>query len=242
MMHSKSLIVLFLYLIPISGFSQHSNWLLQGENGEHLNYKFIDDDSRDPFNFVVFPTYVDSSGNNYSGIATQRVNNSFNKVFLDSICINNGRMYSYAKRYNLSNMETPISISYTNEYTYNSQHSGKIKIEANYDIQNNKISSITLTILKKGLSFYCRIQFVKENVIKQKTVIQRNNDEIALKNPIYTKYKGKFKEREDLKKYFNLFPEIISQEIIDTCIRLGALDASQVIIPVIYGNCNYQKK
>ena len=240
-MYSKSFIILFFYLIPLSGFSQQSKWLLQGENGEHLSYKFIDDGSRDPFNSVVFPIYVDSLGNNYTGIATQRINNNSNKVSLDSMCINNGRMYNYSKEYNLSNMENPVSISYTNEYSYNSQPSGRVKIEANYDIQNNKISSITLTVLKKGLSFYCRIQYVKENVIKQKTVIQRNNDEIALKNPVYTKYGGKFKEKEELKKYFKLFPEIMSQEIIDTCVRLGALNDDPVIAPIIYGNCNLKK-
>ncbi|TXH55271.1 MAG: hypothetical protein E6Q89_06995 [Bacteroidia bacterium] len=250
----KYLIILFPNLITLFGFSQNlksMDHFLTGENNENLGYKFSINYSFNPFGEVFDPIFIDSVGNPYTGMATKllyprKTPNDTKKTELDSMCIFEGVMFGYAKKYTSSNLENAVAITYTNSLSYNPQSSNypfnKYQIEASYHnhIKARKLVFVKITVYKENLAFSCHIDYSKKN-IKTKTTIKRISNELGPKYSTWMKHETKFKEKKDLQQYFKLFPEIISQEITDICIRLGTFNDELVTDPVISGNCNYAK-
>lgn len=253
-MRFKYIIILFLNTITLFGFSQNikqTDYFLTGENNERLGYKFSSNYSLNPLGEVFNPIFIDSIGNPYTGIATKllyprKTPNDIKRTELDSMCVFEGIMFGYAKKYASSNQENAIVITYTNSLSYNPQSPkspfNKYQIEASYNnyIKPRKLVVVKITVYKENLAFSCHIDYSKNN-IKTKTTIKRISNELGLKYSTWMKHKTKFKEKKDLQQYFKLFPEIIYQEITDICIRLGMFNDEQITDPVINGNCNYTK-
>ncbi|HLW41981.1 MAG TPA: hypothetical protein VKY82_06400 [Flavobacterium sp.] len=224
---------------------------LKGLNNE-VDYEFSSTYRYNPLNegFTSEPNYLDSLGNPYTGVVIRMlckrkdsatINNA---VEIDSMCVYKGKKYGYSKTYSSVKSKSAGGITYINQLPYeelsNPNHLYKYRINTGYKTKQSPktLWFSEIVVLKHNLKFYCRIYDLNRN-IKVKTKIERIGDELGSKQSIKIKHKTKLKEKSEIKDYFKLFPEIISQEILDRCQHLGMFDHIKVKDPIIIKNCNF---
>lgn len=233
-------------------FNRHQVHLKGLEN--EVDYEFSSKYRYNPFNlgFTSEPNYVDSLGNPYTGVVIKMICKRKdsatidNAVEIDSMFVFKGKKYGYSKIYSSVKNKSAGGINYINQLPYeelsNPKHFYKYSINTAYKTKQSPktLWFSEIVVLKHNLKFYCRIYDLSRN-IKVKTKIERIGDELGSKQSIQMKYKTKLKEKSEIKDYFKLFPEIISQEILDRCQDLGMFDHINVKDPIIIENCNFNK-
>jgi len=224
--------------------------------GNENEVYWIDDSSNYSFNplhqgLILEPKYIDSLGNPYTGIVVKMLCKRKDSAIIDnareidSMYICNGTRYGYSKAYSSFKEKSAFGIIYTDILSYNEESWRfpffiyQISVFYNTNLNPKAVSNVDITILKQNMKFSCEINYLKKN-IKVKTKIKRISDVLGPKHSAETKHKAKLQEKSEIEDYFKLFPEIISQEILVKCKRLGLFGNNKVDDPIIKGNCNFK--
>jgi hypothetical protein len=229
------------YETHLKGGKDEVNWISNSSN-----YSF------NPYHqgFTHEPKYIDSLGNPYTGIVVKMLCKRKDTAIIenaheiDSMCIYKGTRYGYSKAYSSSKEKNAFNITYTNILSHNELSKQfpycKYQISVNYNtiLNPKEVTKVDFTVLKENMKFTCEINYLKKN-IKVKTKIERISDELGPNHSTKMKHKAEFQEKSEIKVYFKLFPEIIPQEILDRCKRLGMFNENKVEDPIIKGNCSF---
>ena len=220
---------------------------LEGEKKQPLGYKFYSSYSFDPLTNIFDEVFLDSLDNHYNGVATKllyhrRDRNNLKKSELDSMCISNGLRTGYSKQYATTKRENAIGITYIHGNYFNLKaHNSldiKYKVEVAYDlsVQPKKMVFAKIEIYKQNVDFSFRVYNYK-NPCKVKVIIERSNDILGYEHMLKTKHKTRLNDKSKLEGFLMLYPEVVSQEILEKCRSLGMFDNRPIEDPIIKGNC-----
>lgn len=246
-MNLRNIVIILINSIVLLSCASTHKVYLEGEKKQPLGYKFYSNYSFDPLTNIFDEVYLDSLDNHYNGIATKllynrRDPNNLNKSELDSMCISNGLRTGYSKQYATTKRDNAIGITYIHGNCFNLKNNNsldiKYKIDVGYDLslQPKEMVLAYIKIYKHNINF--TFSFYKfKNICRVKVIIERSNDKLGYKYMLKTKHKAKFKDKSKLESFLMLYPELVSQEILEKCRSLGMFDNRPIEDPIIKGNC-----